>query len=202
MAFSPTSNNQRYIEYIVASLDFIQLSLKDILESLIKPVDLFKEIKSCPALLSGKSKLLTDQLKLCFLQPPAEPDYSEFDVSLLYKLIRNLCPSIKPTKGWGKDPDDADIQIGDDIERLRIIRNKSFGHATFAKISDAKFNDDWENLKSIVNRIQANTGHSVDYSQKLLNIQSLKTANNHLEECKYLLELLPNKQPDKKGLIT
>lgn len=202
MAFSPASNNQRYFEYIYASLDFIQLSLKDILESLIKPVDLFKEIKSCPALLSGKSKLLTDQLKLCFLQPPAEPDYSKFDVSLLYRLIRNLCPSIKPTKGWGKDPDDADIQIGDDIERLRIFRNKSFGHATFAKISDAEFNDVWENLKSIVNRIQANTGHSVDYSQKLLNIQSLKTANNHLEECKYLLELLPNKQPDKKGLIT
>lgn len=203
MAFSPASNDQRNFECItVASVDFIKLPLKDILESRIKPVDLFKEIKSCPALLSGKRKLRTDQLKLCFLQPPAELDYSKFDVTLLYTLIRNLCPSIKPTKGWGCQPDDADIQIGDDIERLRMFRNKNYAHANFAEISDTEFNDVWENLKSIVNRIQANTGHSVDYSQKLLNIQSLKTANNHLEECKYLLELLQNKQPDKKGLIT
>lgn len=199
MAFSPASNDQRNFECItVASVDFIKLPLKDILESRIKPVDLFKEIKSCPALLSGKRKLRTDQLKLCFLQPPAELDYSKFDVTLLYTLIRNLCPSIKPTKGWGCQPDDADIQIGDDIERLRMFRNKNYAHANFAEISDTEFNDVWENLKSIVNRIQANTGHSVDYSQKLLNIQSLKTANNHLEECKYLLELLQNKQPDKK----
>lgn len=123
MAFSPASNDQRNFECItVTSVDFIKLPLKDILESHIKPVDLFKGINSCPTLLSGKYKLRQDQLKLCFLQPPAIPDYSKFDVTLLYTLIRNLCPSLKPTKGWGKDPDDADIQIGDDTMHMPILQ--------------------------------------------------------------------------------
>lgn len=109
MASSCPSQDQQNFECVtIASVDFIKLPLKDILESHIQPVDLFKEINSCPALSSHKHKLRQDQLKLCFLQPPAEPDYRKFDVTLLYTLIRNLCPSVKPTKGWGTQPDDAD----------------------------------------------------------------------------------------------
>lgn len=122
MAPSFLSNDQQNFECVtIASVDFIKLPLKDILESRIRPVDLFKEINSCPALLSHKQKLRQDQLNLCFLQPPAEPDYRKFDVTLPYTLLRNLCTSLKPTKGWGTQPDD--IQIGDDIERLRLFRN-------------------------------------------------------------------------------
>lgn len=198
MAFSPTSNDQRNFECVtVASVDFIKLPLKDILESLIQPVDLFKGINSCPALLSGKYKLRQDQLKLCFIQPKAIPDYSKFDVTLLYTLIRNLCPSLKPTKGWGKDPDDADIQIGDDIERLRLFRNNYHAHADSAAISDANFKDIWKNLKSVVHRIQKymyNTGRNVNYEQELIKMESSKIAQDHLESCKLLLQALMNIQ--------
>lgn len=205
MAFSSPSNDQRNFECVtVASVDFIKLPLKDILESLIQPVDLYKGIKSCPALLSGKYKLRQDQLKLCVPQPKAIPDYSKFDVTLLYTLIRNLCPSLKPTKGWGKDPDDADIQIGDDIERLRLFRNNYHAHADSAAISDADFKDIWKNLNSVVNRIQKYTykkGHNVDYEQELRKIESSKIAKDHLESCKLLLEALMNiqKQTEEKG---
>lgn len=205
MASSCSSNDQQNFECVtIASVDFIKLPLKDILESRIKPVDLFKEINSCPTLLSEKYKLRQDQLKVCFLQPPAEPDYRKFDVTLLYTLIRNLCPSLKPTKGWGKDPDDADIQIGDDIERLRLFRNNYHAHADSAAISDADFKDIWKNLNSVVNRIQKYTykkGHNVDYEQELRKIESSKIAKDHLESCKLLLEALMNiqKQTEEKG---
>lgn len=205
MAFSPASNDQWNFECItVASVDFIKLPLKDILESRIKPVDLFKGINSCPALLSGKYKLRQDQLKLCFLQPPAEPVYSKFDVTLLYTLIRNLCPLLKPTKGWGTQPDDADIQIGDDIERLRLFRNNYHAHADSAAITDADFKDIWKNLNSVVNRIQKymySKGQNVDYEQELRKIESSKIAQDHLESCKLLLEALMNiqKHTDEKG---
>lgn len=211
MAFSPASNDQRNFECItVTSVDFIKLPLKDILESHIKPVDLFKGINSCPTLLSGKYKLRQDQLKLCFLQPPAIPDYSKFDVTLLYTLIRNLCPSLKPTKGWGKDPDDADIQIGDDIERLRLFRNNYHAHADSAAISDTDFKVIWKNLNSVVNRIQKNMynkGCNVNFEQELSKIASSKIAQDHLESCKLLLEALINiqkqtNQKGKKALIT
>lgn len=205
MAFSTPSNDQRNFECItVASVDFIKWPLKNILESHIKPADLFKGIKSCPALLTGKYKLRQDQLKLCFLQHPAIPDYRNFDATLLYTLIRNLCPSLKPTKGWGKEPDDADIQTGDDIERLRLFRNNYYAHAISAAISDADFKDIWKNLNSVVNRIQKymySKGHNVDYEQELSKIGSSKIAIDHLERCKLLLEALMfiQKHTDEKG---
>lgn len=205
MAFSPPSKDQQNFECItVASVDLIKLPLKNILESHIKAVDLFKGINSCPALLTGKYKLRQDQLKLCFLQPPAIPDYRNFDVTLLYTLVRNLCPSLKPTNGWGKEPDDADIQIGDDIERLRLFRNNYHAHADSTAISDAEFKDIWKNLNSVVNRIQKymySKGHNVDYKQELSKIESSKIEKDHLESCKLLLEALMNiqKHTDEKG---
>lgn len=85
---------------IIACVDFIKLPLKDILASRIKPVNLYKEIDSCPSLkLNGQCCLRSDQRKVCFIQPPDLPNYADFDASLLYKLIRNLCPSLKPTQG-------------------------------------------------------------------------------------------------------
>lgn len=205
MAFSSPSNDQRNFECVtVASVDFIKLPLRGILESLIQPVDLFKGINSCSALLSGKFKLRQDQLKLCFIQPPAEPDYSKLDVTLLYTLIRNLCPSLKPTKGWGKDPDDADIQIGDDIERLRLFRNNYHAHADSASISDAEFKEIWKNLKSVVHRLQKymyNTGRNVNYERQLTEIESFKITQDHLDSCKLILQALMNiqNQTDLKG---
>lgn len=199
MASSCPSQDQQNFECVtIASVDFIKLPLKDILESRIQPVDLFKEINSCPALLSHKHKLRQDQLKLCFLQPPAEPDYRKFDVTLLYTLIRNLCPSVKPRKGWGTQPDDADIQTGDDIERLRLFRNNYYGHASSATISDVDFTKLWKDLKSVINRIQSTTKCSVDYVDELIKIERAKFTRNQLENCKVLLDALVILQQQKE----
>lgn len=199
MAASCPSQDQQNFECVtIASVDFIKLPLKDILESRIQPVDLFKEINSCPALLSHKHKLRQDQLNLCFLQPPAEPDYRKFDVTLLYTLIRNLCPSLKPTKGWGTQPGDADIQIGDDIERLRLFRNNYYGHASSSTISDVDFAKIWKDLKSVINRIRSTTKCCVDYEDELIKIERAKFTRSQLENCKVLLGALAILQQRKE----
>lgn len=203
MASSFLSNDQQNFECItIASVDFIKLPLIDILESHIKPVDLGRAIISFPALTTGKNKLRQDQLNLCFPQHHTEPKYSNFDVTLLYTLIRNLCPSLKPTRGWGTQPDNADIQIGDDIERLRLFRNNYYAHAESAAISDTEFQDVWSQLKSIINRMQSNLGcSSVDYEQELLKIERVKYNHAHLEECKRILDgyLYLHKETDDRG---
>lgn len=189
MASPCLSKDQQNFECVaIASVDCVKLPLIDILDSHVKPVDLEREINSCPALLSGKYKLRQDQLNLCFLPPPAEPDYSTFDVSLLYTLIRNLCPSLKPKRGWGTQPNDTDIQIGDDVERLRLFRNNYYAHADSAAISETDFRDIWKELNSIINRMQSNLGCSVDYKQELLKIEHIKYNHAHLEECKRILD--------------
>lgn len=170
MALLSSSSDKQNFECItVASVDFIQEPLRDILSNCIAPVDLFEKIKSTK--LCDTFKLRPEQLKVCFLQPPAIPDYSTFDVTLLYILIRNLCPTLRPAKGWGKEPDVTDTQLGDDIERLRLFRNNYYAHANSTAISDTEFDKIWGNLKSVVNRIQSKTTSSVDYIQELTKIE-------------------------------
>lgn len=198
---NPLDDQRNFACVTIASVDLIKLPLIDILESRIKPVDLYKEINLHSNILSGKYKLSQDQLNLCFLQPPAKPDYSKFDVTLLYRLIRNLCPSLKPTKGWGTQPDDADIQIGDDIERLRLVRNNCYAHADSAAISDTDFKDIWKKLKSTIIRMQTHSGSSVDYEQEFLKVERVKYNHAHLEECKSILDgyLYLRNQTDERG---
>lgn len=41
----------------------------------------------------------------------------------MYTIIRNVCQVQPPKNGWGKQPNDNDTGISDDIERIRHKRN-------------------------------------------------------------------------------
>lgn len=204
MAYKTLSKGQQNFIWIsIACVDFLKLPLKDILADQIKPADLYQKIKSSPA--NGKVYLRKDQLNICSIQPPGQPDYNKFDVTLLYTLLRNLCgTSLTPTQGWGKAPDSSHTQIGDDIERLRFMRNK-FAHANSAGIPEAEFQVLWNDLKSVIQRIQKymkSKGYSVNYEQKLVDIESSDFGLRDLQKYKVLLEatlnLLKGKYNDKK----
>lgn len=187
---SPFSSKEEHNFHcvIVASLELINLPLIDILTNKISPKDLYTKINSCSALLQGDSKLRPEQLKVCYLQPPATPDYSKFDVTLLYKLIRNLCSLPSPRQGWGKEPEANDIQISDDIERLRLFRNNYQGHANSASIPDAVFQDIWKNLEYVIKRIKSSIKWSVDYEEKLFKLERTKFDRDQVATCLLLLQ--------------
>lgn len=202
MAFScPKNETENFNCVKVASVDLIKRPLADILFSQITPVNLFHEIDKCSTLFSGKYKLRKDQLNICYIPPPTLPDYGRFDVTLLYTLIRNLCSSLKPTQGWGIDPKSADIQIGDDVERLRHFRNNYFAHANSSKISDTEFGGIWRNLKSAINRIQSSIACGADYEQQLNLIEQTKYTREHLENCKLILEAKVNSNADEQEVV-
>lgn len=71
-------------------------------------------MKNSPSTLN----LNSDEKLKCCPKLPEPPDYNGFDVELLYKLIKNLCTSVKTTKGWGEKPEATNTELGDDIERL------------------------------------------------------------------------------------
>lgn len=178
---SLTNEEKNFTCVLAASLQLTKQPLKDILASQIKPSDLKNRIKSSLTLLSGKHQLTQEQKNICNPNSAAcSIDYDEFDVSLLYKLIRNLCPSLKPTNGWGNAPGSADILIGDDIERLRIIRN-NYAHPKSERIVEADFKAFLGDLKWIIKRIQSFLVCGKKYEQKLLEIE---------QEWKYVPEIL------------
>lgn len=184
--------------FAIASVDLIKLPLIDILTECIKPVDLYAKINCTPGL-----KLRPYQKKLCCLKPPLLPDYREFDETLLYTLIKNLCPSLTPTRGWGIQPNATDTNIGDDIERLKLFRNIYYAHPKSTKITDNKFREVWNNLKSLFQRIQTFTKSKYNYAEELSEIEKTSFGYKDLDMSKTVLETMINQwdQFESKGIF-
>lgn len=190
MASPRSSKDKRNFQIVtVASVDLITPVLRDILNSHIKPVHLYQKIKS-----NLTWNLRKEQEALCLIPPPDVPDYNTFDATLLYTLIRNLCSLPRPAQGWGnsKGPKKTDIKISDDIERLRLFRNKYYAHRFSTKISDKEFKEIWKNLKSAISRIQSE--YNVDYEDEVIRIEQYKYDLSNWEECMRVLDAFAGKQ--------
>lgn len=184
-----TDDRRNFHCVTVASVALIPPVLRDILTSHIQPVNLYNQIKL------NNLNLRKEQQAICFI-PPASgvPDYKTFDVTLLYTLIRNLCHLPCPAQGWGnpEGPEATDTQISDDIERLRLFRNKYYAHRISANISDNEFKEIWGNLTSAISRIQSR--YNVDYKDEVIRIEQIKFTLSDWEECVKILDALAGKQ--------
>lgn len=181
-----SKDEQRFTCVALVCVDFLQLPLIDILANKIKPPDLFNKLSACSKLVNGK-QLTLEQRKLCFLKPPNIPDYTKFDITLLYKLLRNLCFSLTPQQDWGKEPKANDMAIVHDIERLRMFRN-GFAHASSSEFTEDKFEKNWKDLKSVIQRIQnftSSIGCKTNYIDRLKKIKTREFGYDDLE--KYML---------------
>lgn len=191
---------QNFIRFVKACVDLIKLPLIDILTDQIDPKDLFNKIDSCKDLLTGKYKLLPVQKQLCYLTPPDVPDYKSFDVTLLYKLIINLCSSLKPIQGWFKDPIPKDTSIGADIERLRLLKN-NYSHDDSTAFPDVEFQKVWKDLKCVIQRCQNGKWRKYDYEDELEKIERIKFGYEDRDQCTLYLKATLNlwEQLNHKG---
>ena len=93
-----------------------------------------------------------------------------------------------PSKGWGAEVIDAtDMRLGDDIERIRILRNK-LCHTPMAVMTQTDFTSVVKEMKDIMHRWSNETGMSfVSDIDKVVNntftITELnKIVNNFITE--------------------
>lgn len=166
---------QNFVSLSFASVDEIPKVLRFLLKNQIQETDIYREIDASEELKVGKNQLNQKQRELCFKPAPFVPNYDYFDTSLLYKLIRNLCPTLKPTGRWGVEPDATCKNIGDDIERLRIFRNDMFAHLTSAKVSNSDFKQEWSKLESIFENITKKMTGGVSVVTFKEDLKNIKT---------------------------
>ncbi|VDI56719.1 Hypothetical predicted protein [Mytilus galloprovincialis] len=83
--------------------------------------------------------------------------YGEIDFTTIYKLIRAFDVVDVPNQGWAKTPTASDTEIADDIERMRIIRNKIV-HKIKAEVSKVEMNDLFTEITSIASRVDRYLG--------------------------------------------
>lgn len=183
-----SKEHENWFRLTMVGGEVIKLPLIDILDSEIKPVDLHDTLQSSSLLNAGTIKLRQEHLKMCFLTAPQIPNYNTFDVTLLYTLIRTLCPSLRPTQQWGKEPISTAIGIGDDIERLRLSRNNVV-HSSSCSVPDGAFEALMMYIKSPIERLQKHMmakGYCPNYTQKLADIRDLdlhKVLTKEKEDC-------------------
>lgn len=97
--------------------------------------------------------------------------YSDFDITLLYFCLRNLCSIPAHKKKWGNDPSGMDRSPSANIERIRILRN-DYGHATNYCLSDADFEQKWKNIFQIVKELEGYLGANTSFQDALTELKT------------------------------
>ena len=118
------------------------------------------------AILANKAKLNRlnkDQVQLVFPDPQGffTGNVEEFDISLLYAIIRNVSSVPAPSNGWGKPPTDnpRDTTLGASVERIRTYRNHISGHSVDGKINHQEFEDYWVKIDEVLREIEIVIGN-------------------------------------------
>ena len=107
-----------------------------------------------PSFLRSKSVRLFQNEELLLIEVPRINSYRNCDIGLMYKILRNACPSLsKPTSGWDKVVQPTAFQVSDDIERIRQTRNKAFGHISSTPVSKVEYTQYVQTAKDICNRM-------------------------------------------------
>ena len=80
----------------------------------------------------------------------------QFDIALLYLLIRNVSSVPPHVRKWGRCPCDnpRDISLGASAERIRLCRNKTSGHSKDGKLNDQSFETYWKEIAEALDDIE------------------------------------------------
>ena len=137
-------------------IDKGSVALRNVLHKIYPPSTLPAILKAeKPTLWQIRRRRVLSQHSWDLLFPAsgAAPDSNNFDITLLSVLLRNVCRLSPPATGWDKMPPVADISNSADIVRIKLFRNKVFGHITSTQMDDAKFEELWKEISGPLIRL-------------------------------------------------
>ena len=121
------------------------------------------------------AKLTKPQRDCLYPAPGCYGKSSDFDITLLFCLLRQICGLPSPPLGWDKLPATADKAMSDDLARVKFYRNTVYGHVSEAmEISDDKFNDLWAEISGALIRLANHISgvKRLEWQQAIAKLQS------------------------------
>lgn len=158
---------------------FFTQNLRDELKATVNPLQIITAVQNCLPLSSVPTTKLTSDEEKAVKCSSSNNSYNDLKDDLLWKLYVHLCPSsggaslVHPTKPWGQNPDPGAITLGDDIERIRLLRNTVYGHVYTTEVSDAEFKRHWISLEDITIRIDNCLGTAYKKNLDDIRVSSL-----------------------------
>ena len=131
--------------------------LRDCFDSICTPKSLHTKL----AANQSKLNFLRSRLRIInatqwgklFPAVPASVSSTDFDITLLMILLRNICGLPPPIKGWDELPATSDLSREADIARVKYFRNTVYAHVEHASIDDATFNKHWKEIRDTLMRL-------------------------------------------------
>ena len=103
-----------------------------------------------------RGRVLTHPEWNCLYNPSGPGTYgksTDFDISLLCKLLRAICSLTPPATGWDILPNSTDHSLEADLARIKFYRNKIYGHNHSMEITNADFEKLWREISEALLRI-------------------------------------------------
>ncbi|VDI34330.1 Hypothetical predicted protein [Mytilus galloprovincialis] len=105
--------------------------------------------------------------------------YDSMDITLIYKLLRQLSLISPPTNGWGNRPEIADMKLADDVERIRRYRN-NLAHRCNTNIGTDEFDDYFDKFRDIGCRMDLNFFNKTNY-ERLIKLHKTCSMDKHMQ---------------------
>ncbi|KAL9966872.1 hypothetical protein ACROYT_G025008 [Oculina patagonica] len=106
------------------------------------------------------AKLTKPQWDCLYLSPGVYGESADFDVTLLFKLLRTICNLIPPAMGWDALPTNTDHGLAADLARIKYYRNSVYGHVKQnMEIPDDEFLSLWQEISNALIRIAGQISH-------------------------------------------
>ncbi|CAH3152474.1 unnamed protein product, partial [Pocillopora meandrina] len=79
---------------------------------------------------------------------------TDFEMTLLFRLLRTICGFAPPATGWDCLPSSTDHSFGADLARIKYYRNSIYGHVNEnMEIADDEFSSLWREISEALVRI-------------------------------------------------
>lgn len=134
--------------------------LSEVFDTFCPPSQL-PTILSAPATekLLKKAKLTKPQWECLYPSPGVYGTSTDFDITLLARLLRTICNLTPPSAGWDISPSNTDHSLAADLVRIRLLRNSVYGHNQTMEIADEEFPPLWQEISEVLVRIAGHFGH-------------------------------------------
>ena len=129
--------------------------MREIFDGLCPPSYLPKILKKSSTKTQLSSAKLTKPQWDCLY--PSSGMYgksADFDVTLLFRLLRTISNLTPPATGWDAMPTSKDHSLAADLVRIKCYRNSVYGHVSQnMEITDDKFSQLWQDISEALLRI-------------------------------------------------
>ena len=100
------------------------------------------------------AKLTKPQWDCLYPSPGMYGKSTDFDITLLFRLLRTICGLAPPVTGWDALPISTDDSLEADLARIKYYRNSIYGHVNEnMEISDDEFSVLWREISEALVRI-------------------------------------------------